>query len=966
MKHVYLKLIVSAALVLPGLNVSAAPVDADAALEHATSFLSSTSRGMFKSPNVTLRLAHVEPSSHNAGLVDYYVFNAEGDAGYILVAGDDRVEAILGYGPGRLDMSEIPENLRWLLDEYKSQIEWLREHPGVHVVPRSQQTEGEEPVVEPMLTSMWGQGTPYNDQCVMYNGRRCVTGCIATAMAQVMNYWKYPAELPAVDGYVTESLQIPVEALPPVILDWDNMLDTYSYGYSDEQGAAVATLMRYCGQAALMDYTVTASGAHEIDQLIAFKQFGYNHEAKLLFRNDFGASEWKAMLDSELLAGHPIPFSGYTGNGGHAFILDGCKDGKYHVNWGNYGYDEGYYEMDLLGPPGYEYKYNLSMNYKVYPADDGGSEPQPAYDFEVDGIYYQKNGSEATVTCRDQKYNSYHGDVVIPSQVEYDGVTYRVTAVGDGAFSWCDGLTSVSMLSIERFGSDVFVGSNRLREVSFGKAFTSEFGTFARMTSLQRVNVEDVGTWASIDFPVYMTPLFYAKHLYCDGQEVTDLVIGDEVKSIGRNTFIFCEGLENVTIGDGVASIGRFAFAFCPNLEKVTIGNGNPVIHDEAFEECPLLAEVTFNSVSSIGEYAFSDCPSLKSLIFPASLDSLGYASFLGCTALERVDFQGANVKMAEFPFYQCSALTTVKLPSHQTVVGYGAFYECTALRTIDFGDSLDSIAGKAFNSCIRLQEITLPESVTAIGGDAFAGCRGLKRVNAGSVASWVGIRFGGVNANPLSVARHLYVDGEEVTQMVVPKGVSAINDYAFHACEGLTSATIGKDVQTVGEKSFYKCTNLAEVTLGNGVKSIGELALGNCTGLKRVTLGRGLELMDSKAFNASMVINEIVCKATTPPVIAAKDCFSNAIYKNAVVRVPAGALAAYQSAPFWSQFEHLEGVSMCDGDVNGDGEVNIGDVNAVIDSMLRGKNELACDANFDGDVNIADVNAIIGVIFGY
>ena len=953
-------MILAVAFALAAMSLCAAPVDADAALAHATSFLSSSSRGGLTAPNATLRLAYVEVSARDAALADFYVFNADGGAGYVLVAGDDRVEAILGYGPGSLDMDRIPENMRWLLDQYKSQIEWLREHPEAHVVPRSQQPDADEPTVEPLPTCLWSQQQPFNDQCAMYEGRRCLTGCVATAMAQVMHYWRYPAELPSVDAYVSETLRIPHDALPPVTLDWDNMLDSYNYGYTEEQGAAVATLMRYCSQACLMDCKPTGSGAREVDQLIAFKMFGYNPGAKLLWRDDYSFSQWNAMIVSELQAGHPIPYCGYSDYGGHAFVLDGCKDGKYHLNWGNSSYDQGYYEMDLLGNTGHEFKYGQSMNYQVYPAQDDGTSSLPAYDFEVDGIYYLKNGDEATVTYRDKRFNSYRGDVVIPSQVEHDGVTYRVTAVGDDAFSSCDSLTSVAMPSIERFGSYVFVGSNHLSEVTFGKKFTCEYGSFCRMTSLERVNVEDLDAWASIDFPIYFTPLYFARHLYSGGSEVKDVVIHSDAKSIGRYAFILCESLENVTIEDGVTRIGKYAFDGCPNLKKVTIGGGEPIIDGFAFEDCSSLVDITFQSVKSIGEYAFYGCKSLKSLDFPASLDSIAFAAFYDCTALESIDFHGSNVKLEEYPFYQCTALISVKLPTHQKTVSYGAFYGCSSLKTVNLGWALEHIAGKAFDSCSSLQEITIPKSVTVIGADAFEGCHGLKRVNAGSVLSWCGIRFGDANANPLSFAKHLYIDGEEVTRLEIPAGVSVINDYSFYACEGLTDLTIGEDVSAVGERSFYKCKNLSEVTVGDGVKSIGKLAFGSCTSLKLVALGRGLESLDSKAFNGGMVINEITSKATTPPVMAAKDCFSNTIYKNAVVSVPLGSLAAYKAAPYWSQFEQMNCVSLCDGDVNRDGEVNIADVNVVINTILRGDGDLSCDVNGDGEVNIADIVAII------
>ena len=920
MKHNYLKFTLLAALVMMTVRVSAAGLDADAARSRAASFLKSHFQDRLSgAADVDLRLAHAEPSSLKPSEVDYYVFNTSDGNAFIIVSGEDRVKPILGYGNGALEVERLPSNVRWWLDEYKRQIEWLRAQPEESLVAAAQPKDAPDDdfTVEPLLTCHWDQDWPYDELCPVYENELCLTGCVATAMAQIMYYWKYPDELPALMGYLSPTLHVPYEELPPVVLDWDNMLDRYVSGsYTNTQSLAVATLMRYCAQACITDCSPSGSGSSICDMMIALKQFGYCGSARFMFRDQFSSEEWREMVNSDLKAQRPVSYAGSDGYGGHAFVIDGYSDGLYHVNWGWGGNYDGFFELDLLEYyPGYAFEYNHRMIYQLYPDDGNVSDMPPTFDFEVDGIYYKKTGDEAMVSCRDESYASYQGDVEIPREVTFEGVTYPVTAVDSMAFMGSVDLTSVKMPFIQQIGMSAFLHCTNLREVTLGKSLkTAKIYAFDSSISLERVNIEDVSAWVSVDFYNYPSnPVYYAKHLYCNGQELTDVVINGDVEAIKNYAFTYCEGLKSVTIGEGVTSIGSGAFESCTNLEKVTIPDGMRQVGYCAFYECHNLSDLEFKgSVGRIDDYAFDDCGIQGDLHFPSKVDTIGCAAFANCDGIE-------------------------KLIVHD--LGYMDNY--------------------AFAACHGLKSVAFEGQVGRIGFKVFDESPSISRLEVPDLKIWLGIEFDNANCNPLQQVRHLYVGDEELNHVVVPPGVDQVHDYAFVGCECISSAVIGNDVTAIGDQAFYRCTNLAKVSLGDGVKKIGKQAFGTCTSLKHVSLGRGVDSIGSKAFNASMVITDIVCRGATPPVMEDKACFSQTIYKNALLRVPYGSLEAYKNADFWSQFVKINEM----GDVNGDGEVNISDVSAIIDIQLSSANDIAADVNADGEVNITDINAVIDII---
>lgn len=292
----------------------------------------------------------------------YYVFPFGENKGFAIVSGDDDMPEIVGYADhGTYDANNMPAAMAAFLNNYRATIEAMKQGNASAIkniaeakALRANSTRATT-AVSPLLGDIkWNQSEPYNNMCPKYDGTNLsATGCVATAMAQVMMYWKYPNELKAdINKYETYTHKLPVAGeLKGQKYDWDNMLPTYTNNnYTQTQADAVAKLMLHCGKAVEMDYG-EESGAIVTPGRLA-KYFGYDSDLMLdLMRSCFTLAEWTAIIDKELQAKRPILYSGRTTNGGHQFVCDGSDgNGLYHINWGWGGYQDGYFDITILNP----------------------------------------------------------------------------------------------------------------------------------------------------------------------------------------------------------------------------------------------------------------------------------------------------------------------------------------------------------------------------------------------------------------------------------------------------------------------------------------------------------------------------------------------------------------------------------------------------------------------------------------
>ncbi len=274
----------------------------------------------------------------------FYVFN-NSDNGFVIMSADDRLPAVLGFSDnGAFDEKRLSPDMKWWLGEYCRDIAGMYREEGVDMTATAsahrQAPVADRKAIEPMLKTKWDQMAPYNQYCP----GQYPTGCVATAMAQIMKYHEWP------EMAVGSNSEMDFDG---TYFDWDYMLDEYdNRGYTTEEADAVAILMRQCGASVYMQYSPWASGAYSFNVPIALSTyFGYNENMKLEFRDYHKMSEWNDMVYAELEANRPVYYSGASSRGGHAFVCDGYLSNNYfHFNWGWSGYQDGYYLLNALNP----------------------------------------------------------------------------------------------------------------------------------------------------------------------------------------------------------------------------------------------------------------------------------------------------------------------------------------------------------------------------------------------------------------------------------------------------------------------------------------------------------------------------------------------------------------------------------------------------------------------------------------
>ncbi|MBR3451886.1 MAG: C10 family peptidase [Muribaculaceae bacterium] len=328
-------------------TVWAGPVGERQARKIAEKFMSD--RSMQSTTLKKVRKAPMTAAANNEKAA-YYVFNAD-RGGYVIVAGDDRAPAVLGYSDnGTFDNQDVPEAMQVMLDGYAAQLTALEQGAK----PAQQLTSGRP--IKPLVKSEWSQNEPYNTLFpVLSSGRRAVVGCVATALAQVMYYWKWPAQpTRPIAAYTSNYLQIYMpELTDEVVFNWDAMQNNYETSDIESDGAkAVATLSLYCAQALQMDFYGSSSGASSGSiSSAAATYFDYDASAHLVSRTNYSAQDWADLLYSELVAGRPVIYSASKHTGGHAFICDGYDgNGMFHINWGWNGSSNGYFLLNVLNP----------------------------------------------------------------------------------------------------------------------------------------------------------------------------------------------------------------------------------------------------------------------------------------------------------------------------------------------------------------------------------------------------------------------------------------------------------------------------------------------------------------------------------------------------------------------------------------------------------------------------------------
>ena len=261
-------------------------------------------------------------------------------------------------------------------------------------------------------------------------------------------------------------------------------------------------------------------------------------------------------------------------------------------------------------------------------------------------------------------------------------------------------------------------------------------------------------------------------------------------------------------------------------------------------------------SVTSIGERAFRYCKGLTSVTIPNSVESIG-----------------------EEAFFDCINLTSVVLPNNLTRIERRTFYNCSSLNTITIPNTVRSIGVGAIYGCKSLNSIIISPSVTLIEEYAFQECTGLSSVHISDLTAWCNITFEKMLSNPLYLAGHLFLNGKEIKDLIIPSGVTKIGYAGFCGGAGFTSVSIPNSVTSIGEWAFSYCSGLTSVTIGNGVTSIGGDAFSCCP-----------ELLDVYSYAENVPSTSSYA-------------FYSSNYSNATLHVPDGSIESYKTTEPWSGF---------------------------------------------------------------
>ena len=692
-------------LLLAGvLSMSAQQVTEKAALSKAKKFFNKpdvvSRRAARKTPQLTL--------ANNRN--EFYVFNDEANGGYVVVSGDERMPDVLGYSyTGHFDAANIPCNMKAWLEEYAAQVKYLQEHPEVKVATHS---ETNRPSISPLLTANWDQGYPYNLKCPIVDGEHCVTGCVPTAMAQIMSYHKWPKQTSGViPGYTTNTLKIEMPEMPVTTIDWDNMVDTYYVWekQTEEQKEAVATLMLLCGVSVHVNYDTWGSGSNDIIALEAFlNYFDYDDALNRLRRDWFDAEEWDQIIYDELRDGRPVYYSGCELEEpvGHAWVVDGYDgNGYFHMNWGWGGNNDDYF---LFSGPLLGYSGGQTAFVNLKPAGPDSPKEYAVLENEKLTFYYDKNKDTRS------------GVIILhlrmfPSESKIPGITECEfdPSFADFKFWSLDGffcnarkdLTSIKGLNYINT-SDVFsmrqmfMNCSSVTSLDMSQWNTSKVtdmcGMFEGCSSLTKLDLSNWETSKVTDMCGMFECCSSLKELNVSGfntSNVTNMY----------NMFSGCRSLTSLDISSFRTDKAEYMDGMFQALENITsldvshFNTSNAIDMGSMFYGCCSLTSLDlshFNTekVTSM-KSMFAHCYKLANLdisSFNTSKVEDMSEMFLVCEALTELDlshFNMSSVTNMESMFVQCESLKNLNLKGFNTskVTNMGRmFYGCSSLEKLN------------------------------------------------------------------------------------------------------------------------------------------------------------------------------------------------------------------------------------------------------------------------------------------
>ena len=808
----------------------------------------------FMAPSVTspMRLAYKAESNR------FYVYDRGVQGGYVIIAGDDRLPQVLGYGDaGDFSANTLPPAVQYWLDEMNSQIAYLQSHEGALIHrPAKRATP-----VPPLVTTQWNQSEPYNNYCPTYtlsngNAVHAAAGCVATATAQVMNYYEWPAV-----GRGSHSYTCNVNGSTPTELSadfsqstyrWDLMLDVYDSSSSEEACDAVARLMSDVGISMDMGYG-ESSGASEYTATAALQRyFDYTGKYYWLDRDYYDADEWDQFLVDEISLNRPVMYCGYAFDGGHAFILDGFNaDGYFHVNWGWGGAYDGYFMVSLLAPTN-------NMDFKYMQDGVFGLVPAPQTDMVQEVLYIRSRLSPVTTAAPlGQDVTVETDDFVVQGNKSTGEYNY-----GDETRYYVD-----IPLSLNLYDSN---GVER-QSVKYVQREILGQGRYASGRSINMVLPN------SLEEGEYKIKLFYSED---EGLNYDHEVCHHN----GKELYV-----KMIVLGD-TAYLSDCFLSDLYTVTSFTLPSG--ILISRPFDVDVALSYRTWWS-TELGP--------------------------LGNVYLSIMDDDNQEVSTSE--------LCQVQLPGNSTNT-----YQMQLTAPAQWGRFHLTLNDESGNPMMMTPE-----------GWSWDNAEARETFIVLPVCNQIVEDFETMTANTSTSDKN--VQGNFTTWSFNKSGVRAPGE---GKCNGTNSVMMKKPSTVSTSQPLAHGFFMAQATFFNPTSTLAKYRLdysldggANWETANTIDDLEAAEVPEKSQELATWFLN---LTADQP-----------ALFRIAMIGGGAGSTYVDDIVLYYTD--------MLPGDVNGDGEINIADVNCVIDVILTGIENGAADVNGDGEVNIADVNAIIDII---
>ena len=777
---------------------------------------------------------------------ELYVFNDKANGGWVVISGDERMPDVLSYSyNGQYDVDNLPNNMKAWMENYAEQVKYLRAHPESRV------TRGSAPErdnINPMLTCGFDQNSPYNNKCPVDNGIQCMTGCVATAMAQIMHYYQWPKQTTeTVPGYITcgYSYELPDKPITPI--DWDNILDNYSSeNYNEKQVDAISTLMLLCGMSVGTNYTINGSGAIIEYAAIAYRNyFAYNNIVEHIHRSYYNADAWEEIIYDELKSSRPVLYGGYTEFGeGHAMVIDGYKDGYFHVNWGWGGYET----------------YSLMINLEEWEGNTIGEAVvgiQPASDDFPDWYAVLDDGK---MTLYYDKEKSHRSGTILTRKDKSSGYADWWSSYADYSEKITECVIDPSFANIRpKFLLSLFYGLDKMESIygienlNTSMAY-SMAGMFQGCSSLTSLDVSSLNTSNVMEMPGMFEGCSSLTSLDVSGlntENVTDM----------GYMFSGCSSLTSLDVGglntENVTSMG-YMFSNCSNLTSLDMSGfktDNVTNMDNMFMGCSGLASLDVSGFKTdnvtIMSGMFSGCSSLISLdvgMFKNDNVTRMDNMFSGCSSLTSLDMSGLktdNVTTMSLMFAYCSSLSSLDLSGFKTdnVTDMDRmFMGCSSLKDLNVSSfNTDKVTrmGYMFNDCSNLKNLDLSGFTTDNVRDMdwmFYGCSDLTNLDVSgfktdNVESMYYMFYGCSSLKNLDVSSFntenvrnmngMFRDCSNLTSLDVSrfKTNNATSLYSmFEGCSSLMSLDVSgfnTEPETDIGSMFFGCSNVTLLDLG-------------------------------------------------------------------------------------------------------------------------------------------------------